>query len=116
MKSRLFWFNLRIELYDTFKLFMQEQEIGNIIDHSDFYLDYRPYIRQICQSEQNRADECNSNRRYVPSNCTLYEKFKVCHSFSSIAVFDIALVTVVVHYNGLISKFYRPVSIKSFNI
>ncbi|CAF0829067.1 unnamed protein product [Adineta ricciae] len=53
----------RIELYDTFKLFMQEQEIGNIIDHSDFYLDYRPFIRQICQSEHNRVDECNSNRR-----------------------------------------------------
>ncbi|CAF0829516.1 unnamed protein product [Adineta steineri] len=53
----------RIELYDTFKLFMQEQEIPNIIDHSTFYLDYRPYIRQICQNEKIRADELNSNRR-----------------------------------------------------
>ncbi|UJR31109.1 hypothetical protein I4U23_018617 [Adineta vaga] len=65
----------RIELYDTFKLFMQEQEIRNIIDYSEFYVDYRPYIRQICQSEQNRADECNSNRRLRHSlsfrGCTL---------------------------------------------
>ncbi|CAF0847203.1 unnamed protein product [Rotaria sordida] len=53
----------RIELYDTFKLFMQEQEINNIIDHSSFYLDYRPYIRQICQNEQIRINELNSNRR-----------------------------------------------------
>ena len=57
--------NYRIELYDTFKLFMQEQEIDNIADHPSFYLDYRPYIRQICQSEQIRANESNSNRRYV---------------------------------------------------
>ncbi|CAF4316828.1 unnamed protein product [Adineta steineri] len=42
---------------------MQEQEIPNIIDHSTFYLDYRPYIRQICQNEKTRADELNSNRR-----------------------------------------------------
>lgn len=53
----------RIELYDTFKLFMQEQEIGNIIDRPSFYVDYRPYIRQICQNEQKRAQENNSNRR-----------------------------------------------------
>jgi len=57
--------NYRIELYDTFKLFMQEQEIDNITDHPSFYLDYRPYIRQICQNEQIRAKELNSNRRYV---------------------------------------------------
>jgi hypothetical protein len=42
---------------------MQEQEIDNIADHPSFYLDYRPYIRQICQCEQIRADESNSNRR-----------------------------------------------------
>lgn len=42
---------------------MQEQEIDNILDQSAFYLDYRPYIRQICQSEQNRASESNSRRR-----------------------------------------------------
>ncbi|CAF3692369.1 unnamed protein product [Rotaria sp. Silwood1] len=53
----------RIELYDTFKLFMQEQEIDNIIDHPSFYLDYRPYIRQICQNEQIRINDFNSNRR-----------------------------------------------------
>jgi hypothetical protein len=44
---------------------MQEQEIDNITDHPSFYLDYRPYIRQICQNEQIRAKELNSNRRYV---------------------------------------------------
>ncbi|CAF4015450.1 unnamed protein product, partial [Rotaria sp. Silwood2] len=53
----------RIELYDTFKLFMQEQEIENIIDRSSFYLDYRPYIRQICQNEKVRFNDLNSNRR-----------------------------------------------------
>ncbi|CAF2782624.1 unnamed protein product [Rotaria sp. Silwood2] len=53
----------RIELYDTFKLFMQEQEIDNIIDRSSFYLDYRPYIRQICQNEKVRFNDLNSNRR-----------------------------------------------------
>ncbi len=44
---------------------MQEQEIDNIADHPSFYQDYRPYIRQICQYEQIRANESNSNRRYV---------------------------------------------------
>ncbi|CAF4465722.1 unnamed protein product, partial [Rotaria magnacalcarata] len=53
-----------IELYDTFKLFMQEQEFDNIIDQPSFYLDYRPYIRQICQNEQNNKSGLNSNRRY----------------------------------------------------
>ncbi|CAM4778548.1 unnamed protein product [Rotaria magnacalcarata] len=53
----------RIELYDTFKLFMQEQEFDNIIDQPSFYLDYRPYIRQICQNEQNNKSGLNSNRR-----------------------------------------------------
>jgi hypothetical protein len=46
---------------------MQEQEIENINDQSSFYLDYRPYIRQICQNEQIRAQESNSNRRYTPT-------------------------------------------------
>ncbi|CAF2665735.1 unnamed protein product [Rotaria sp. Silwood2] len=53
----------RIELYDTFKIFMQEQEVDNITNRSAFYLDYRPYIRQICQNEQIRATESNSRRR-----------------------------------------------------
>ena len=53
----------RMELYDTFKLFMQEEEIDNIIDQSSFYLDYRPYIRQICQNEQLRAQDSTSHRR-----------------------------------------------------
>ncbi len=44
---------------------MQEQDIDNITDHPSFYLDYRPYIRQICQSETMRAKESNSNRRYI---------------------------------------------------
>jgi hypothetical protein len=47
---------------------MQEQEIDNITDHPSFYLDYRPYIRQICQNEQIRAKESNTNRRYVYLN------------------------------------------------
>jgi hypothetical protein len=47
-------------------MFMQEQEIDTITNHSALYLDYRPYIRQICQSEQIRASESYSNRRYVP--------------------------------------------------
>jgi hypothetical protein len=55
----------RIELYDTLKMFMQEQEIDNIANRSAFYLDYRPYIRQVCQNEQTRAAESNSNRRYI---------------------------------------------------
>jgi len=55
---------------------MQEQEIGNIVDRPSFYVDYRPYIRQICQSEQNRAKENNSNRRYERA-------FSVFHSISS---------------------------------
>ncbi|CAF1375268.1 unnamed protein product [Rotaria sordida] len=53
----------RIELYDRFKIFMQEQEVDNITNRSAFYLDYRPYIRQICQNEQIRATESNSRRR-----------------------------------------------------
>ncbi|CAF3402597.1 unnamed protein product [Rotaria socialis] len=53
----------RIELYDTFRLFMQEQELDNITDRSALYLDYRPYIRQICQSEQIRASESYSRGR-----------------------------------------------------
>lgn len=53
----------RIELYDTFKIFMQEQDIDIIANRSAFYLDYRPYIRQICQNEQNRASESLSTRR-----------------------------------------------------
>ena len=47
---------------------MQEQEIENIIDQSSFYLDYRPYVRQICQNEQIRAQESNLNRRYASSD------------------------------------------------
>lgn len=43
---------------------MQQQDSDNITDRSAFYLDYRPYIRQICQSEQIRATESNSRRRY----------------------------------------------------
>jgi hypothetical protein len=66
--GRFSFTNYRIELYDTFKLFMQEQEINNITDHPSFYLDYRPYIRQICQNEQIRAQELNSNRRYIYLN------------------------------------------------
>jgi hypothetical protein len=46
-------------------MFMQEQEIDNITNRSQFYLDYRPYIRQICQNEQIRASESTSNRRYI---------------------------------------------------
>jgi len=46
-------------------MFMQEQEIDNIANRSAFYLDYRPYIRQVCQNEQTRAAESNSNRRYI---------------------------------------------------
>lgn len=42
---------------------MQEQEFDNIVDHPSFYLDYRPYIRQICQHEQSRMNDLNSNRR-----------------------------------------------------
>ena len=53
----------RLELYDTFKYFMQEQEMENITDRPSFYLDYRPYARQICQSEQNRITESNVHRR-----------------------------------------------------
>ncbi|CAF4575736.1 unnamed protein product, partial [Rotaria socialis] len=53
----------RIELYDTFKLFMQEEEFDNIIDQPSFYLDYRPYIRQICQNEQNNKSDLSSKRR-----------------------------------------------------
>ncbi|CAF1459355.1 unnamed protein product, partial [Adineta steineri] len=53
----------KIELYDTFKMFMQEQEIDSITNRSAFYLDYRPYIRQMCQNEQTRAAESYSNRR-----------------------------------------------------
>lgn len=55
--------SFRIELYDTFKIFMQEQEIDQVGNRSSLYLDYRPYVRQICQNEQNRAMESNSNRR-----------------------------------------------------
>jgi len=44
---------------------MQEQEIDNITNRSAFYLDYRPYIRQICQNEQIRAAESTSYRRYI---------------------------------------------------
>lgn len=54
----------RMELYDTFKLFMQEQDIGNINDQPSFYLDYRPYTRQICQNEQHPM-ESQPNRRYL---------------------------------------------------
>ncbi|CAF1083083.1 unnamed protein product [Adineta ricciae] len=53
----------RIELYDTFKMFMQEQNTENLINRSAFYLDYRPYIRQMCQNEQTRAAESTSTRR-----------------------------------------------------
>ena len=42
---------------------MQEQELGNINDHPSFYLDYRPYTRQICQNEQQRMQESQPNRR-----------------------------------------------------
>ena len=55
--------NFRIELDDTFKMFMQEQEIDSISNRSAFYLDYRPYVRQICQNEQTRASESTSTRR-----------------------------------------------------
>lgn len=53
----------RIELCDTFNMFMQEQEIDSITNRSAFYLDYRPYIRQMCQNEQIRASETTSSRR-----------------------------------------------------
>ncbi|UJR15561.1 hypothetical protein I4U23_002500 [Adineta vaga] len=53
----------RIELYDTLKMFMQEQDIESLINQSAFYLDYRPYIRQMCQNEQSRAAESTSTRR-----------------------------------------------------
>ena len=52
-----------IELYDTLKMFMQDQEIDTMTNRSAFSLDYRPYIRQICQSEQIRASESTSTRR-----------------------------------------------------
>ena len=55
--------SFRIELYDTFKIFMHEQEIDQVGNRSSLYLDYRPLVRQICQSEQIRAMESNSNRR-----------------------------------------------------
>lgn len=74
----IYIYNNRIELYDTFKLFMQEQEIENITDHPSFYLDYRPYIRQICQSEQIRANQLNTNRRYS----VLYSIFVYLFFFS----------------------------------
>lgn len=51
------------ELFDTLKLFMQEQHINYIKDDSSFYLDYRPFIRQICQNEQKRAEESNPLKR-----------------------------------------------------
>lgn len=51
------------ELYDTFKLFMQEEHLSYIKDQSSFYLDYRPFIRQICQNEQQRAEESNPPKR-----------------------------------------------------
>ena len=53
----------RIELYEMFQNFMQEQEIDNINHRSTFYVDYRPYIRQICQNELIRVNETNSRRR-----------------------------------------------------
>ena len=55
--------SFRIELHDTFKIFMQEQEIDQVGNRSSLYLDYRPLVRQICQNEQTRAMESNSNRR-----------------------------------------------------
>ena len=51
------------ELYDTFKLFMQEEHLSYIKDQSSFYLDYRPFIRQICQNEQKRVEESNPLKR-----------------------------------------------------
>lgn len=51
------------DLYDTFKLFMQEEHISYIKDHPSFYLDYRPSIRQICLDERKRAEESNPTRR-----------------------------------------------------
>lgn len=53
----------RIELIDTLKVFLQDQDIDTITNHSSFYLDYRPYIRQICQNEQIRASDSSSTRR-----------------------------------------------------
>ena len=58
---------------------MQEQEIDNIIDQPSFYLDYRPYIRQICQNEQIRANQSNSNRRYI-----LFKKYFIHFYFPSL--------------------------------
>jgi hypothetical protein len=45
-------------------MLMQEQEIDTVANRSAVYLDYRPYIRQICQNEQTRAAESTSSRRY----------------------------------------------------
>jgi hypothetical protein len=64
-KKRDFIEEFRTELFDTFKMFIQEQDINTIGNRSALYLDYRPYVRQICQSEQNRASESYSSRRYV---------------------------------------------------
>ena len=51
------------ELCDTFKLFMQEQHISYIKDQPSFYLDYRPFVRQICQNEHKRAEDSNPVKR-----------------------------------------------------
>lgn len=72
-------------MYDTFRVFMQEQERDNITDRSALYLDYRPYIRQICQSEQIRASESYSRGRYI---FVRYVLKRLCeYIFSLILVF-----------------------------
>ena len=54
---------ISVELCDTFKLFMQEQEMENIVERPSFYLDYRPFVRQMCQNEQRRVAEAASHIR-----------------------------------------------------
>ena len=84
---------------------MQEQEIDKISQRSACYLDYRPYVRQICQSEQIRAAESTSSRRYGSMH-RCYNRLVLVYLGSGIV-----LAFAVVLSSGLTSLFSPAVSI-----